>query len=132
MKNLKKKYCFKDSNEYLKNRLPYMPLQNLNDLKNARKNPGIIHYTEYDPWEENITDLYQPFWNIAKETPLYVSYIDYYHTVRKIKKLMEKVNVTAKMFPPDSKMRVYMTRMFPKGSKRYKAAKATMNFLKIK
>ncbi|MBR6134219.1 DUF4422 domain-containing protein [Candidatus Saccharibacteria bacterium] len=121
-----------ESNDYLKYQLPYAPFNYYQELMNARKNPGAIVYIDNDPWAMEKTDLYYYFWSVARKTKLYSSYLNKSSKLSVIRAKQKKpINITQKLFPVGSTNRGRMTKLFPKGTKRYKVAKSVLNSFRI-
>lgn len=123
---------YEDSNQFLKNRLPYMPFSLYRDLCSARKSPVIYKYMDYDPWQNGLTEISRLFWNYARETELYDELIRYGIVVEKIKEQTEKKRISEKVFRPGTKARLVASKIIPRESKRYKLAKKVMTKIGIR
>ena len=122
-----------DSCDYLKYQLPYAPFDKFQSLQQARKNPGAIVYMEEDPWILELNDLYDYFWPVAERTKLAARYAERCRTLIDAKNKRENsINLTQKLLPVGGTARGKMTKLFPKGSKRYKAIKSVMNRFSVK
>lgn len=114
------------TNEYLKNQLPYAPLDEYKALLKAQKSPAVICYFPDDPWRPQVNSLYSPFWNLARRTPLYERYFS--HVVARLNSNENpKKNVLNRLFPDGGKMRTVIRRMFPQNTIRYNIVKSMMN-----
>lgn len=122
---------FYDSNTYLEGQLPYAPLNNYQELLEARKNPGIVSYMPEDPWWiVEPTELTAIFWPIARRTPFYELYLQKYSKYAIENKTQKEI--TTKVFPVGRSSRNIATRLLPRGTRRYKAVRKIMNDLNIK
>lgn len=116
--------------EYLKYQLPYAPLDKYSALLKAQKAPAVITYRENDNIKAlgNTVDI--EFWKVVARTPLYGQFI--YYMSEYVKNDESKKEVLNKFFPRGSKMRNWLSFVFPKESKRNKAVKSILGKFGLK
>ena len=126
------KYCVHTaSNEYLAYQLPYAPFDDYKKLLKAQKAPVIMAYQSNDPWEMNKTEMHYAFWKVARETPFYEQYLMHSAFWDRQRDRQPK-DILNTLFPVGHSMRGKLSRLFPKGSKRYKTVKKLLSVLRMK
>lgn len=115
---------------YLKYQLPYAPNDVFMALLKAQKAPAILCYMSEDPWYPIGDTIDTVFWEVAERTPLYSRYLAYMNAEAASRR--DKKDVLNKWFPKEKKMRGRLSRMFPKGSKRYNTAKRILGTFGMK
>ena len=117
-----------DSNYDYIAKLPFIPLDDMKNLQNARKEPGVICFMQNDPWldlGQNLNKTYQLFWEIAKKTAFYELYIKRGMdlSIHFSKNGGEFEDMVLKKIPNNSKARDIIRKIFPYGSRRNKVIK---------
>lgn len=119
-----------ESNPYLAEVLPYAPRENYQNLIKARKNPGVIEYMRNDPFEGRFTELSEPYWSIAAQTPQYP--ICQGQALKTQLKMAHKPrNITKKLVKEGTGLRATVKRVLPQGSRRYRYIKKTLSMLHL-
>ena len=115
-----------ESCDYLHYQLPYAPKAIYQELLKARKDPFVISFLKNDPFEGTCTELTEPYWTEARKTPCYEVFIHQINLVH-YKKVNAPKKVSKKIFKRGTKAYAFMSRSFPKDSKRYAFCKKALS-----
>lgn len=121
-----------DSDILLEHRLPHMPLKMYQALQKARQDIGMIVYLPQDPWEKDISEFTELYWQTARQTVFYEYLMQCGMSLTYYRAKTNKKEVLTKVFPVDSGMRARLTKVLPYGSKRNNAVKKVLGLLKLR
>lgn len=122
-----------DSNDYLKQQLPFAPADIFKNLQNARKDPFILSYLPDDPWVSQENETVRIFWDYARQLPIYERYISHLsNRCAVLTAVPAKADLVDRFFPIGSKRREAMKKLLPRTSKRYWRVMAFLKRFRLK
>lgn len=118
----------------INNLFVYGPPCLLQEYLDARRQPKIIHYAGTKPWNELRTDMFQYFWEIARNTPFYETI--YFRLKENMgskgsgtgQRRSNIRRIADKLFPKGSVRRERLKKILPKGSRRWDFLKRIFRF----